>query len=703
MRKILSLLLVICTLISVVACNTNPPATTGVTSTPTSTQVSPGTTTPAGTTSSATTPVGTTPVGTTPAGTTPVGTTPAPVTEDPITPTPPLAVNLTEDELYDKIIGGWIGQMVGVSWAASTEFQFAGKIMPASRMDQWKPDMINNAFNQDDLYVEIPFIDAMKENGFNCDPKYMAEKFRDSKFALWHANYMGRENLLNGIEFPESGSYKHNYHADDIDWQIEADFLGMMYPGMVNEAAKRAFEIGHIMNYGDGVYGGVFVTAMHSAAYTADSIDEIIEAGIAVIPKGTQFRMLLDDVMESYKNGDTWEENWKMLENKWAKTDLCPELPGVSNIDAKLNSGYILIGLLYGEGDFEKTILISTQCGQDSDCNPSSAASILGNYYGASGIKEIYKSGLKNDSTKFSYTNYTFDDVAELNLSLAKDVIKANGGKDNGDKTWTIMKDTYYAPVEFEQWPDGVYAYFVVQSDMNSVKFVELTPYSKNENIVKYVIDMGDGQTFTDVTPVSYSYAKAGKYTIKVTVYGDKGSETTVERTVQTRTGSTAVMLSKPTVICSVTTPVGGGSRDIGVIYDGVIPNKTTANDKMQYDTYTLGDPHGDPETPVYIGYVYRTEQTFSKVVFTEGNHFGNGGWFKNGEIILEAFVDGKWVELEYTVSPKYPKGNSLGSFGTGYDTYTFEFDSTKCYGVRLRGIAGGSAGFISVSELSVG
>lgn len=685
-RKIVSLLLVAGTLFSVAACSHVPPELTNT--------VGPATVTVNPSPSA-------TPEGTTTAPSTTSSTTPA-ITEDNVTPTPPEAVTMTEEELYDKIIGGWIGQMVGVAWAASTEFQYAGKIMPATRMDKWNADMINNAFNQDDLYVEIPFIDAMKENGFNCDPKYMAEKFRDSKFALWHANYMGRENLKNGIEYPASGSYENNYHADDIDWQIEADFLGMMYPGMPNEAAKRAFEIGHIMNYGDGVYGGVFVTAMHSAAYTAKSIDEIIEAGISVIPKGTQFRMLLDDVMASYEAGDTWQKNWQKLEEKWAKTDLCPELPGVSNIDAKLNSGYILIGMLYGEGDFEKTILISTQCGQDSDCNPSSAASILGNYYGAKGIDEIYKNGLKRNSTKFSYTNYTFDNVADLNLSLAKDVIKAFGGKDNGDGTWTIQKDTYYAPVEFEQWPDGVYAYFVVESKMNYVNFIELTPYSKNENIVKFVIDMGDGQTFTDVVPVSYSYKKAGTYKIKVTVYGDKGTETTVERSVRMISGSSAVSLAKPTIICSVTTPAGGGSRDVGVICDGVIPNKSTANDKMQYDTYTLGDPHGDPDTEAYIGYVYREEQTFSKVVFTEGNHFGNGGWFKDGEIILEAFVNGEWVKLEYTSTPNYPKGNSMSSFGSGYDTYTFTFDSVKCYGIRLRGIAGGSAGFISVSELAV-
>ena len=77
------------------------------------------------------------------------------------------------------------------------------------------------------------------------------------------------------------------------------------------------------------------------------------------------------------------------------------------NIDAKLNSAYILIGLLWGNGDFAKTVEISCRCGQDSDCNPSSAASILGNFYGASGIPEIYKANVNYDTTLFDSTTYT--------------------------------------------------------------------------------------------------------------------------------------------------------------------------------------------------------------------------------------------------------------------------------------------------------
>ena len=179
---------------------------------------------------------------------------------------------LTDEELRDKILGGWIGQMAGVAFFAKSEFGWAGKIMTQERLirlyQEWNDGIvtINDAFDQDDTYVEIPFMDAMKENGALCDVKYMAEKFKVSEFALWHANKAGRDNLRAGLEAPESGHFLYNQHCDDLDWQIECDFLGMMYPGYVNASAVRSYEIGHITNYGDGVYGGVFVTAMHAAA-----------------------------------------------------------------------------------------------------------------------------------------------------------------------------------------------------------------------------------------------------------------------------------------------------------------------------------------------------------------------------------------------------------------------------------------------------
>ena len=98
-------------------------------------------------------------------------------------------------------------------------------------------------------------------------PASHARAFANAEYMLWHANQAARYNILNGMEPPASGHWENNPHADDIDFQIEADFAGLMNPGMVNSSSEVCDRVGHIMNYGDGWYGGVYVAAMYSLAF----------------------------------------------------------------------------------------------------------------------------------------------------------------------------------------------------------------------------------------------------------------------------------------------------------------------------------------------------------------------------------------------------------------------------------------------------
>jgi len=116
---------------------------------------------------------------------------------------------------------------------------------------------------------------------------------------------------------------------------------------------------------------------MHARAFTASSVDEIIEAGRQAAPEGSEYRQVIEDVLAWKEQGNTWEQTWRLLQDKWGEDDRCPD--GISspfNIDAKLNGAYILIGLLYGEGDFKQSMRIAMRAGQDSDCNPSSVGGI---------------------------------------------------------------------------------------------------------------------------------------------------------------------------------------------------------------------------------------------------------------------------------------------------------------------------------------
>ncbi len=601
-------------------------------------------------------------------------------------------VTLSKDEMYDKLLGGWLGQMIGVSWAASTEFCYRGEIMPEKNMPKWKASMINDAFSQDDLYVEIPFMEMLEKNGINCDVNLIADNFAKSGFPLWHANYQARLNLQNGIKYPDSGSPMYNIHADDIDWQIEADFLGMIYPGLVNMASERSFELGHIMNYGDGVYGGVFVSALHSAAYTAATLDEVIQAGLDAIPDGTLFKNALLDVVNGYNKGDSWETVWKTLEDKWASTDKCTECTGPINIDAKLNSAYVLIGLLYGGGDLEKTIIISTRCGQDSDCNPSTAASVLCNFLGASKIPDKYKSGVDMTGTKFQTTEYTLEQVLDLSMKLISESVTSSGGTVS-DNDYTIVVPEKIKAVPFEQWEGGIGAQLIVNDSGGCSVNIRLAT-SGSEKIEKVTYDMGDGYV-TSENLCKYGYAAPGTYKITCNVEGKEGTNITLETTVTLESELKGV---KYTPICSVENPWGSGNKDMNVFCDGVIPSTSDSSAALQYDTYCGG---GELDS-LYVGMKFDRTVSITGVKFTEGMHFWDGGWFEKAPV-LELLIEGNWVEVATVIDGKaYPDANNMSAHGLPFESYTFRLENpTECDGVRFKGKPGGGAYFISVSEIT--
>ncbi|MBQ7728076.1 MAG: ADP-ribosylglycohydrolase family protein [Clostridia bacterium] len=605
-------------------------------------------------------------------------------------------IRLDKAKVADKIAGSWIGQMAGVTWSAPTEFHYTGSIIPESAVPVWTNETVNDAFGQDDLYVEIPFLQAIYENGFDCSLETIANYFRDSKFGLAHANYQGRKNLRDGIEPRLCGHYLYNYHADDIDWQIESDYLGNIYPGLVNEAAEKAFEIGHIMNYGDGVYGGVFVAAMHAEAYVTDDLMKVIRAGMEVIPEGTKFRQVLDDVMADYDEGMLWEECWQDIQTKYGTTDKCPEFSGPANIDAKINAAYILIGLLWGEGDFENSVKIAMRCGQDSDCNPSSVAGVLGTLYGLSGIPEKYYSALSY-TTQFAYTDWTVRQCIDRSQKLAEDVIKAFGGQVDGD-AYLIPEEKKFNPVTFEQWPDDELVLYANATTYTGgqvkLDIMIVPPTDVRREDVRIRIDFGDGMVL-DGEILNYTYLKSGSYEIRIRAeVNGKTSEKVLPVEIEAA-GQGTGFIATPS--CSDPAPQGGGSRDIGIIVDGYAPTPSTSDNAAQYDTYG-----GTPPEEDWFALNFDHKVTVTDVLFTEGNHFGNGGWFKTAPRV-QLLIGGSWTDAESYLEPLYIEVDAMSSQGDPYQTFTFTLKTpTECEGVRVIGAPGGSSRFVSCSELSV-
>jgi hypothetical protein len=375
----------------------------------------------------------------------------------------PSIAKLSTQSLKDKIKGGWAGQTMGCTFGGPTEFRFKGTLIQDYQPMVWYDDYIRETFEidpglYDDVYMDLTFMEVIERVGIDAPADSFAVSFANDDYKLWHANQAARYNILNGIMPPASGHWMNNPHADDIDFQIEADFAGMMSPGMINAASEICDRTGHIMNYGDGWYGGVFMAAMYATAFISDDIDFIINQGLKTIPSNSKFYQAISDVIKWHKQyPNDWKQCWFEFEKKHTSEVGCPEgVFNAFNIDASVNAAYVVIGLLYGQKDFFKTMDISTRCGQDSDCNPATAAGILGVMYGYNQIPDYWKPAIeKVNDIKFPYSDITLNQIYDLSYKHALQMITRNGGVIQGDSIDIAVQQPVTLP--FEQSFTGMY------------------------------------------------------------------------------------------------------------------------------------------------------------------------------------------------------------------------------------------------------
>ena len=375
---------------------------------------------------------------------------------------------ITLERYEDKVAGGWLGQAIGVLLGEPTEFKWIGRIIPfdledfcrlkpmpeefvaagpgwekqaemiaylqpyydnQQNFEKWTPDQMAD---QDDLYVEFMFLHSIHKRGPEVTATEMAEdwvRYLKSD-RVWGANDQAHTNFRNGVWPPDSGHPDNNIYPNAIDFQIESDLFGLINPGMPVTSNAWCDMVGHMMNYGDGVYAGMAVAAMYGEAFFESDPRKLVEHSLTVIPPESGYAEMIRDVLRLRDEEPDWQRAWHVLEEKWGRDEAGEP---VMKLDVRINGAYVYMGLLYGDGDFWKSMNIAMRCGLDSDCNPSTVGGILGTVLGMNAIPEkwavLRDLPIENRSITEIYPPViAWDDILSATVDVSIRNIESAGG-----------------------------------------------------------------------------------------------------------------------------------------------------------------------------------------------------------------------------------------------------------------------------------
>ncbi len=347
---------------------------------------------------------------------------------------------ITVEDYRDKMKAAWVGQMVGVVWGFPTEFRFCDRIVPEDKVPTWSSELLkigkDGPYNNDDLYVEMAFLKTLEDYGLDASIRQAGIDFANTKFRVWAANDRGRSNLRRSIAPPDCSHPRFNEWPNAIDYQIEADYSGIISPGCPQEAIRLGNLFGRLMNYGDGMWAGQFIGALYAEAFFTRDIDKLLDVGLAAIPAESDYATMVRNVRAWHKEfPNDWTKCWEKIRDAYSKdyhtrigSKAFARKGSNGAIDVRLNGACVVLGLLYGKGDIDKSMELSMRCGWDSDCNPSSVGGILMTMCGFKALPKKYTETL-DDTKKFEYTTYDTPKLLDVCEKLARQIVVRNGGR----------------------------------------------------------------------------------------------------------------------------------------------------------------------------------------------------------------------------------------------------------------------------------
>lgn len=275
----------------------------------------------------------------------------------------------------------------------------------------------------DDIHYTLLGLRFIEIFGFEIEPWKVLKNWADNIPYLWCwcASRVAYYHYVVGTLPLEKIPYTINPWRECIDGQIRTDIWGYVFPANLKKACEFAHKDTSVTLTKNGIYGGMFVAGALSCALSQNpTVDRIIDAGLASIPKKSRLYEAISLVREWYRENPDWN----------AVADKILEKYGYLPCEATINNmAIVALGIIAGELDYTKSITIATMCGLDTDCNAGTVGSIVG---GAVGIDNIEKRWIDplNDTIKSAVACF-----AECKISdICRRIISAKRKADKLEK-----------------------------------------------------------------------------------------------------------------------------------------------------------------------------------------------------------------------------------------------------------------------------
>ena len=276
------------------------------------------------------------------------------------------SMKLSLEDYRDRVYACWLGKNIGGTMGAPYEGKRQTHDIQGFATAPGTP------CPNDDLDLQLIWLHAMEQMGpLAINAATLGEFWISLLPPNWNEYGIGKNNIRRGLVPPISGDYQNSWKHSNGAW-IRTEVWACMAPGCPELAAKYAMEDAKVDHgSGEGTVAAAFVAAMQSAAFAFRDLRECIELGLAAIPAESRMADSIRFVMECYDGGMAPLDARNAVQQRNADI-------GNGWFEAPSNVAYAVIGLLWGEGDFKKSVITAINCGDDTDCTGATVGATMG-------------------------------------------------------------------------------------------------------------------------------------------------------------------------------------------------------------------------------------------------------------------------------------------------------------------------------------